>query len=305
MRPWIILILATVAIAAIGCQNHSNSLGPGGSPRLLAAAEGTAVGDRVWNDENGNGIQDSTEAGLADVAVELYTCDSALVATTTTDSTGAYIFDNLEPGSYFVHFVLPEGYRFSPARAGDDGLVDSDADGETGNTGCLSLEQDQQDGGLDAGMYLPGVCTRSKGYWKNHAGFGPQADVVTDLLPIWLGDDAGEMSLAVEDAQTAVNVLSQFTYGEPSNGMTKLYAQLLAAKLNSANGASVDEIASALTDVDLFLADHDWEDWDSLGDDERHMVMEWKDLFDAYNNGFMGPEHCGDDDSKMDDSDGE
>ncbi len=32
------------------------------------------IGDKVWNDTNGNGIQDTGETGKAGVKVELYTC---------------------------------------------------------------------------------------------------------------------------------------------------------------------------------------------------------------------------------------
>ena len=38
-------------------------------------------------------------------------------------------------------------------------------------------------------------CTRTIGYWKTHAGFGPQADAVTPLLPILLGSAGGAMTL--------------------------------------------------------------------------------------------------------------
>ena len=48
------------------------------------------IGDRVWLDANANGQQDAGEAGVAGVAVELYTCvnnqPGVLVAGTTTDA---------------------------------------------------------------------------------------------------------------------------------------------------------------------------------------------------------------------------
>jgi hypothetical protein len=51
------------------------------------------LGDFVWEDSNGNGVQDSGEAGLADVTVELKDTDGHVVATTTTDASGKYHFD--------------------------------------------------------------------------------------------------------------------------------------------------------------------------------------------------------------------
>jgi hypothetical protein len=142
-------------------------------------------------------------------------------------------------------------------------------------------------------------CTHSKGYWKNHAGLGPQEDVVSDLLPQTLGDGGGK-SLVVNTPDSAVMVLQQHTFGHPSNGITKLYAQLLAAKLNIADGAASADVNGVLADADAFLTDHCWMDWESLDKDMRHDVQMWKDKLDAYNNGEIGPGHCDDDDSDMD-----
>jgi len=140
-----------------------------------------------------------------------------------------------------------------------------------------------------------GGCTRTIGYWKTHAGFGPQADVVTPLLPIWLGTAAGAKSVNVTTAQIAVDILSQKVYGAPKNGITKLYAQLLGAKLNLASEAEGFEIAATIAAADAFLATHNHLDWDSLSKTEKDMVLGWHYTMDQYNNGFVGPAHCGDD----------
>jgi hypothetical protein len=86
------------------------------------------------------------------------------------------------------------------------------------------------------------------------------------------------------------------TYGSNSNGITKLYAQLLAAKLNFASDASDGAVADYVTDADAFLAVHDYMDWDGLSDEDKDMVMMWQGTFDDYNNGLIGPGHCEDDD---------
>ncbi|MCP4684888.1 MAG: DNRLRE domain-containing protein [bacterium] len=140
-------------------------------------------------------------------------------------------------------------------------------------------------------------CTYTIGKWKNWTGLGNgnQADIVTPLLPIWLGTADGDKSLYVEDAATAVAVLRMKTYGRNSNGITKLYAQLLGTKLNLANGATGAVVAGAIAEADAFLADHDWKDWRSLGDDQE-TVLGWKDTLDDYNNGIIGPGHCDDGD---------
>ncbi len=70
------------------------------------------IGDTVWSDDNGNGIQDAGELGIANVTLSLNTAgadmacntaDDTLVTTTTTDVNGHYVFDNLAtPEQYCV-----------------------------------------------------------------------------------------------------------------------------------------------------------------------------------------------------------
>ena len=57
-----------------------------------------AVGNRVWLDDDGNGIQDAGESGIGNVVVKLtitYPNGQTTVLTTLTDGTGYYSFGNL------------------------------------------------------------------------------------------------------------------------------------------------------------------------------------------------------------------
>ena len=137
-----------------------------------------------------------------------------------------------------------------------------------------------------------GGCSHTIGYWKNHAGFGPQADVVSQYLPIWLGNDNGLSSMPVVDAQMAVDILKMKTYGAPKNGITKLLAQLLGSKLSIASGAADADIADAIAAADAFLSTHAWTDWTNLSKDEKNHVLNLMSTFDQYNNGYIGPGHC-------------
>lgn len=274
---------------------------------LTQIVQVASVGDFVWYDMNMDGIQDEGEPGIEGVTVNLYDCEDNFITSTMTDSEGMYMFGDLMPGDYYVMFELPDDHVFTMMDQGMDDAMDSDADPETGKTMCFTLEAGDVIETWDAGLYMEEVddgCTRSKGYWKNHAGFGPQDDVVSQYLPIWLGNDDGDMSFAVTDARIAVDILHQHTYGEPSNGITKLYAQLLAAKLNIAAGANDDAIEEVITDADDFLSMYDWEDWYDLGWEDRETVLYWKDMLDSYNNGHIGPGYCDDyDDDDNDDDD--
>jgi hypothetical protein len=137
-------------------------------------------------------------------------------------------------------------------------------------------------------------CTFTIGYWKNHAGepkkHGFDPDVVTPLLPIRLGTLGGPKTVTVTTAHQAV-LLLQFS-GQASNGINKLYAQLLGAKLNIASGANPSSIASTINAADIFLATHNSADWSGLTKGEQQTVLGWMSTLDNYNNGVIGPGHC-------------
>lgn len=71
---------------------------------------GSTVSGVVFDDLNGNGVQDSGEAGLAGVTMRLTSAATGAILTTTTDATGAYTFTGLAPGGYTVTEVDPAGY---------------------------------------------------------------------------------------------------------------------------------------------------------------------------------------------------
>jgi hypothetical protein len=140
-----------------------------------------------------------------------------------------------------------------------------------------------------------GGCTRTIGYWKNHAGFGPQDDVVTELLSQNLGTAGGAKTQLVDNAAEAVQFLSfrgSNNVQDASNGINKLYAQLLAAKLNIASGANGSAVAATIAAADAFLANNDSLSWASLSKSAKSSVLAWMTTLDNYNNGLIGPLHC-------------
>ena len=137
----------------------------------------------------------------------------------------------------------------------------------------------------------PSGCTRTIGYWKTHAGFtGRNADVVSQYLSIDLGDQGGAKTVTIGTASEAVDALG--FYGKASNGINKLYGQMLGAKLSIASGADGSSIAATITAADAFLATHDSADWGSLSAAQKTQVNGWMTTFDNYNNGKIGPKHC-------------
>lgn len=78
-----------------GVGNDTNVFGKaggiGGSLVLLSDPAPIEIGNRVWRDSNGNGVQDPGEPAIAGVTVRLYQ-GSTLVGTAVTDANGEYYF---------------------------------------------------------------------------------------------------------------------------------------------------------------------------------------------------------------------
>ncbi len=69
----------------------------------------------VFNDKNGNGIQNSGESGLTGVQVYADLNNTGVYhigdPITTTNSQGKYTLSGLIPGQYIIRQVIPKGYH--------------------------------------------------------------------------------------------------------------------------------------------------------------------------------------------------
>jgi len=114
----------------------------------------------AFNDENGNGIQDPGEVGLAGITVRLQDCNGLIIATTTTDNNGDYSFTGLLANSYQIVFDestntagIPN-LNTSPMDTGGNDATDSDINSSNNTTDCLPFNPNE---GLDvdAGFFRP------------------------------------------------------------------------------------------------------------------------------------------------------
>jgi hypothetical protein len=130
------------------------------------------IGDYVWDDLNQDGIQNDGATGIGGVTVELWDCSGPpfLVATTNTNAAGFYSF-TVNPGNYYVKFILPAGYVFSPQDVGGDDTIDSDPNPANGQTACTNLVAGEVDLTWDAGMYIPTQVETD--HYKTYETFGP------------------------------------------------------------------------------------------------------------------------------------
>ncbi len=94
---------------------RQNTTGPLGAHSSFDAAEcvrgSSSIGDFVWSDTNGDGVQDAGEDGIENVTVDLVwdldgdgviDAGEPVLATRTTDAAGGYDFDELIFGNYII-----------------------------------------------------------------------------------------------------------------------------------------------------------------------------------------------------------
>lgn len=92
---------------------------------------GDWIGNRIWLDENADGVQESWEAGVGGVCVRLLDANSRnVLGETTTDSNGYFAFENPRVDA-IIQIVKPDSYQFTMQNVGDeDSDSDADAAGE-------------------------------------------------------------------------------------------------------------------------------------------------------------------------------
>jgi len=133
----------------------------------LGLAPGATIGNYVWEDEDGDGIQDIDEDGLEYVDVDLIDdSDDSLVDSTFTDFAGFYEFADVAPGTYRVRVNLGQesNWYFTQVNAGFDDAVDSDilqeyANPPFGETDPFSVNVGDVEDTQDAGLFQLGAIS--------------------------------------------------------------------------------------------------------------------------------------------------
>ncbi len=231
-----------------------------------------SIGDYVWNDVDGNGIQDVEESGIGGVFVSL-----SNGATTTTTASGFYSFPNLPAGTYTVTFTLPLGFAASPSNVGSDPTVDSNGSSSTVTVAGSANTT------VDFGIYQPfgtSSCGYTQGYWKNHeekwpAPYSPNAPWMT----------AGHLTPTTWDGLMGMSVKN-------GNSYMQLAHQWIAATLNRTSGAPMN--ATVLNVLNLSQA------WllantpasGPVPNFKNAQATAWAVVLDDYNNGKLGTLHC-------------
>lgn len=146
--------------------------------------EKCTIGDLVWHDLNGNGIQDAGEPELDGVDITITKVFAPfpfvevdgvtpydITPITSVASAPAYTFDNLTPGTYKLTFAAPTDFYFTQLDAGGDN-VDSDVNKLTNMTINIVCESGDVIDNVDAGLYTK--CSIANFVWEDLDGDGEQ-----------------------------------------------------------------------------------------------------------------------------------
>jgi hypothetical protein len=118
-------------------------------------------------------------------------------------------------------------------------------------------------------------CTYTQGYWKTHEGTWPAASLQLGTV-----------------SYDAAQLLAIFLEPARGNGLLILAHQLIAAKLNIAGGADATSIASTLGAADALIGNLVAPPVGS-GSLSPASVNALATALAQYNNGLLGPAHCG------------
>ena len=171
-----------------------------------------SVGDRVWNDEDGDGKQGEDEKGLENVVV-LVSREGEPTRSAVTDENGDWKIEGLNPDAeYEVRFIKPEGWEVTGKVPGSDesGLVSKVTVKPNEYNDSYDLGLQKVDPGCDCEPVKPG--TIGNRVWIDLNGNGKQdpneTEGVPDVTVIVRAADGNEVTRTVtdEDGNWKVNV---------------------------------------------------------------------------------------------------
>ncbi len=187
------------------------------------------IGDRLWFDENANGIFENNEEGINGIDVHLYTSTGTLVETVTTYGTGEgdgyYLIENIIPGQYYVRFDLPSNYSTSASDVGGNDATDSDIDNSNGfgSTSIFSLDPGEEDYDIDGGVFSTMKIGSYVWHDRDEDGIRDVLETGVSGVDIILFSESGELL-----AQTTSNGVGRYSFDDVAAG--NYFVQFLLAE---------------------------------------------------------------------------
>lgn len=238
-------------------------------PPILPSFVDGSVSGTIFYDADTDGTKDAGEPGIPSVSLELaadWNNDGIpdVVYYDTTDDNGEYSFAGLRGGSYKASVDM--------TTLTDDVAATGDADGVgTPNIASFSLTENAKTKLAPFGYRRtspPG--TRTRGYWVNHPENWPVSSLVL-----------GNTTYTKEEL---IGILKRPTRGDKTYSLS---AQLIATKLNLADGSEGSCITETVADADAWLIIY------PIGSKVKNNAAgdEIHETLDDYNNGRMCAGH--------------
>jgi large repetitive protein len=155
-------------------QGHCIRVNPGQliSDYSAGLVKLSSLGDFVWYDKNGDGIQSSGEEGITNVKVTLFDgYTKKALFNTITDSLGNYEFTDILPGVYYLQYQFSSDWVITTFKQGSNSK-DSDVDNTYGygTTGLIQLVPGVTNRNWDLGLYKCVIVSGSVWLDKNVDG---------------------------------------------------------------------------------------------------------------------------------------
>jgi len=205
---------------------------------------GASIGDKVFVDNNGNGIQNGNEPGISGVTVKLQDLNGTILQQTTTNGSGNYSFTGLDQGLYKVMFNTPNGFVITMPKQGGNDANDSDVQ-NTQMTNPFYLGENQDRTDIDAG-YIPDQS-------NNNASVGDRVFADNNNNGQQDNGEPGIGGVTVKLQDSNGNTLQTTTTGgDGSYGFTGLAAGNYKVMFNTPNGftQSPANVGNDATDSD-------------------------------------------------------
>ncbi|QEG24328.1 SdrD B-like domain-containing protein [Mariniblastus fucicola] len=232
--------------AAMGASRSPNNTAGSGEVEDYVLG---SLGDRVFLDDNIDGLQTAGESGVSGVTVYLLDeLENRLLdaagneISTTTDGNGDYEFAGLPAGNYRVEFEAPVGLSFTSQDVGGDDAIDSDADLATGVTSQVyAIAANTTEDSVDAGLVEQDRGDLPAGFNVSNADGGPSHTL----------DGATYLGASVDgelDAANTPDALGDDTGADDEDGVTFLDPMIAGTNARIEVVASADGFLNAWID---------------------------------------------------------
>ena len=244
----------TFGVYRVTVSNGGECIGV--AEQIIDNNEIATIGDFVWEDSNGDGIQQPNEEGLNGVTINLYTdvnkdgrvdfegfpsCTTRSRNHPETGEPGYYIF-NVYQTNYILEFLGPSGFDATLQNQGLNDTLDSDINPNTFRTQSLSIIANTFTTSIDAGFntsssFCGRVWTDVDADGIRESGEPGVNDIVVDLF----NEFGVQMSttITVSDPQSGEDGTYCFTGLEPGDYFVRIQAP--DGQVSSPPNSSVQE----------------------------------------------------------------